>query len=114
MLCSWWNPSWNTRPHHDISIHNPPPGSPFPPTPSFNSVKLQFVSIAKTQNLLSEPNAQLMNPLIKSTCQHVFIVMQLCNAGCKSQSTVKAQVSPVEHHNSKLITLVANDVRGHI
>ncbi|MEQ2301565.1 hypothetical protein AMECASPLE_037339 [Ameca splendens] len=77
MLCSWWNPSWNTRPHHDISIHKPPPGSPFPPTPSFNSVKLQFVSIAKTQNLLSEPNAQLMNPLIKSTCQHVFIVMQV-------------------------------------
>ncbi|KAK5623318.1 hypothetical protein CRENBAI_015917 [Crenichthys baileyi] len=32
LLHSWWNPDWHTRPRHDISIHNPPPGSPFSPS----------------------------------------------------------------------------------
>lgn len=29
-------------------------------------------------------------------------------------NTIKAQVSQVEHNNSKFITLVANDVRAHV
>jgi len=38
----------------------------------------------------------------------------MVSTGDKSQTQIKHRCQPPEHNNSKLITLVANDVREHI